>query len=266
MSISKIIYNNIYLFISTVLHILFLILIIGINFDAKDHIKNYEEEIMKMEVIEMEKKKPEIIPTINGQSKFPEILNNTQNYSGIDYSSIKNKPENEELDSIIEETTHNKKIKNKKEEKAPKNSIKSPLKSIDKKKSNKSIFDDIPKNDNNKKARIDMSNLEIDKLSSQYHSALAAQIEKNWFVHSFAGSDIKMRCELLIKVAKNGRILYTKDYYIDQKLLNNKYYKAFIDSAKKAIMKSSPLHDLPPEKDYEYWQEIIITFDSSKMN
>lgn len=101
---------------------------------------------------------------------------------------------------------------------------------------------------------IPMSISEID--------AIKSQITRNWNTASFSGAkSMGMEVIINIKLDMDGNVLNAKPVI---KTESSPYYRAFVDSALRAVKVSSPIRDLKKEK-FSSWREIEFRFDSSGM-
>ncbi len=98
--------------------------------------------------------------------------------------------------------------------------------------------------------------------------AVRQQVMQNWSLSSVSGAKDaqNMVVTLNIKVAVDGTV---QDVEIKDKMRYNtdSFYKAMADSAVRAVLKSSPLKGLPPEK-YDVkdgWREMEMNFDPREM-
>jgi outer membrane biosynthesis protein TonB len=94
------------------------------------------------------------------------------------------------------------------------------------------------------------------------------QVTKNWSTTSFSGAkDVhKMTATLIITLNQDGTV---KDVEIKNltKYHSDRIYKSIVDSARRAVYKSSPIKNLPAEKYAvkDGWREMEINFDPSQM-
>lgn len=91
--------------------------------------------------------------------------------------------------------------------------------------------------------------------------AIRRQIEANWIVPGGARDASGLVVEIRIHLAPDGTVL--KAEILDQARLNNPgdgFFRVAAESARRAVLRSSPLKGLPPEK-YGSWREIVLTFD-----
>ena len=105
-------------------------------------------------------------------------------------------------------------------------------------------------------------------LSISEKDAIRQQIMRNWSLSSVSGGrDVQeMVVTLNIKMARDGSV---SDVKIENQLRYNtdSFFRAIADSAVRAVLKSSPLKELPIEK-YDVkdgWREIQMNFDPSEM-
>lgn len=103
-------------------------------------------------------------------------------------------------------------------------------------------------------------------LSISEKDAIKQQIMRNWTVLSGAKDAGDMIVTLHIMLGRDGAV---QDVSIadNLKYSTDKFFRAMADSAIRAVRKSSPLKDLPPEK-YDVrdgWRELELRFDPSEM-
>jgi len=105
-------------------------------------------------------------------------------------------------------------------------------------------------------------------LSISEKDAIINQIMRNWNTSSFSGAKDahKMIVTLIVIFNKDGTVekitrKNTTRYHSDR------VYRSMVESAERAVRKSSPLKDLPPEKYAvkDGWREMKINFDPSQM-
>ena len=105
-------------------------------------------------------------------------------------------------------------------------------------------------------------------MSLSEKDAIRQQIMRNWSLSSASGGKDaqSMVVTLNIKLARDGTVL---DIDVQESLRYNTdgFFRAMADSAIRAVHKSSPLKNLPPEKyDTEGgWRELEINFDPRDM-
>ena len=94
-------------------------------------------------------------------------------------------------------------------------------------------------------------------LSSSVSDAIRRQVESKWNVPAGAPDAADLAVEIRILLLPDGTVLRAD--IIDQARLSEPFYQTMAESARRAVLLSSPLRDLPPEK-YEQWREITFTF------
>lgn len=103
-------------------------------------------------------------------------------------------------------------------------------------------------------------------LSLSEKDAIRQQIMSNWTVLAGAKNAEDVVVTLNIALASSGEVV---DVKIKNMLRYNSdsFYKAIVDSAVRAVYKSSPLKNLPPEKydTKDGWRELELNFDPSDM-
>jgi len=103
-------------------------------------------------------------------------------------------------------------------------------------------------------------------LSLSEKDAIRQQIMNNWTVLAGAKGLKDMIVTLKIQLAKDGSVVNVENKNLF-KYNSDQFYKAVVDSAMRAVYKSSPLKNLPAEK-YDVrdgWQELELNFDPSEM-
>ena len=104
-------------------------------------------------------------------------------------------------------------------------------------------------------------------LSISEKDEIKRQITNNWSVVSGAKDAKDMVVTLSIKIAQNGEITQIDIAKNMLRYNSDPFYKAMVESAIRAVSKSSPLKGLSPEKYMvkNGWQEIELNFDPSEM-
>jgi hypothetical protein len=92
--------------------------------------------------------------------------------------------------------------------------------------------------------------------------ALRAQLRKCWNVPVGAPDPSALVFRMRIFLNPDGSVA-SQPELIDQGGLADPYFRAAVDSAKRAVLMCSPFQ-LPPEK-YDTWNDITITFDPTRM-
>ena len=94
-------------------------------------------------------------------------------------------------------------------------------------------------------------------------SAIRSQIERAWNASAFSGGDenLSMKVTLRVGLDKDGNVLSVRPV---SQSGSGSTYRAFVDSAVRAVHDASPLKNLPADK-YHSWQEIELSFDSNGM-
>ena len=91
---------------------------------------------------------------------------------------------------------------------------------------------------------------------------LRSQLRKCWNVPVGAPDPAALVFRLRIMLNPDGSVANPPEL-VDQAGLSDPYFRAAVDSAKRAVLMCSPFQ-LPPEK-YEAWNDITITFDPTRM-
>lgn len=155
----------------------------------------------------------------------------------------------------------------KKKKKKEDDFAKSILKSLESDKKNKADdkkiekefkeLEDAIKGDTNKEfsEHAPMSISEID--------AIKSQVARNWNTTSFSGAPEakNMRVVLYIQLDMEANVMSVMP---KNGLNGSPFYRAFVESAVRAVKAASPLQNLPREK-YHMWKEIEFRFDASGM-
>jgi hypothetical protein len=91
-------------------------------------------------------------------------------------------------------------------------------------------------------------------------------LSRAWNTSAFNGSNENPHMEVMVLISldSSGNITRIKPKVSHDFAADSSSYKAFVDSAMRAIKSASPLRGLSPEK-YELWQEIEVRFDASGM-
>lgn len=89
--------------------------------------------------------------------------------------------------------------------------------------------------------------------------AIRRQIETNWSIPAGARDAEDLSVEIRIVLAPDGTVRNVSISDV-ARLAGHDYYRSAAESAKRAVLKSSPLRGLPPDK-YEAWREIVLNFD-----
>ncbi len=208
-----------------------------------NNVKKLENEKPKEET-----KKQEIIKTKEIENKsIDKIQKKVEDKKPKEVKEIKKqKEDNEFANSILKSLKEGSKVQKAEKEKK-----------IEKKDLNE-IIDDAIQGYTNTEYNSDLP------LSISEISAIKSQIERSWNASSFSGGNenFKMKVTIKISLDKNGNITSIKP--INQSNTNNAIYRAFVDSAMRAVHDASPFTNLPTEK-YNSWEELEFDFDSSGM-
>lgn len=173
--------------------------------------------------------------------------------------------------------------KNSKDKEKPKKEDKKEDKKDDKKKKDENFEKSILKSleaDSSKKTdkKLDKEFAELEKAlkgdtNKEYNSnipmsmseidAIKAQITNKWNTTSFSGSsEMGMQVVVRIELDMDGNVLSAKTTGFSAN--QSQYYRAFVESAIRAVKSASPLQYLTKDK-YHSWKEIEFRFDSSGM-
>lgn len=100
-------------------------------------------------------------------------------------------------------------------------------------------------------------------LSISEKDAIRSQIAQNWRVPSGVRDARNLQVALRIRMNRDGSVRSVDN--VDQiRYRTDGVYRAAVDSATRAVWKSSPLQRLPMDK-FPTWQDIELTFDPSEM-
>lgn len=196
------------------------------------------------------------------QKKVQVAVKDDKNLEKIPSKKVeKKKPEPKpkpKKNEVKEEKKDEPKEKKESFEKAILKSIEEETKKIEDQKIDKKFADltDALRGESNKEynENIPMSMSEID--------AIKSQITRNWNTTSFSGAN-SMGMEVVVNIVldMDGNVLSAQAL---QENDSSPYYRAFVDSAVRAVKAASPLKDLKKEK-FASWKEIEFRFDSSGM-
>ena len=94
-------------------------------------------------------------------------------------------------------------------------------------------------------------------LSMTVIDLIRQQVEKNWSLPAGAKDAGDMIVALRIRLRPDGSVIDAQ--YVETDRLNEGFYRAMAESAKRAVLKASPLQGLPTDK-YDKWRDIQFTF------
>lgn len=100
-------------------------------------------------------------------------------------------------------------------------------------------------------------------LSMSEKDAIRQQIENNWNAPVGAKDAANLKVLLHIELAQDGSVIKTEFTGDKGRYNSDSFFRAAVDSAIRAVERSSPLKNLPPEK-YNVrdgWREMEINFD-----
>lgn len=119
-----------------------------------------------------------------------------------------------------------------------------------------------PKPANTQKAISDTYNPSLPMAVSEI-DAIRSQIAKCWNVPAGAKDAHNLKVTIEVKLAQDGKVL---DAQVggDRSRYGDPIYRAAADSARRAVLKCSPLQNLPADK-YDTWRDMELTFDPSDM-
>ena len=90
--------------------------------------------------------------------------------------------------------------------------------------------------------------------------SIRRQVEAKWNVPAGARDAGELDVEISIWLRPDGTVL--KAEIVDRARMaqpGGEYYRSMAESALRAVLQASPLHDLPPDR-YEDWREITFRF------
>jgi outer membrane biosynthesis protein TonB len=102
-----------------------------------------------------------------------------------------------------------------------------------------------------------------DQLTMSEKDAIRAQIERCWSFDPGARDAQKLRVTVRFSLLPDGSVRGIPEI-VDRARMNDPYFRAFAESAVRAVQKCSPLRDLPSRK-YESWRDVELTFDPKEM-
>ncbi len=97
-------------------------------------------------------------------------------------------------------------------------------------------------------------------LSLSVIDAIARQVEANWSVPVGAREARNLQVAIRIRLQPDGSVIQAE--FVDRARLTRpgeEFYRTVAESARRAVLKASPLRGLPPEK-YRIWRDIVFTF------
>ncbi|MDI7860588.1 hypothetical protein MRS76_01345 [Rhizobiaceae bacterium n13] len=100
------------------------------------------------------------------------------------------------------------------------------------------------------------------KLSQSEMDALRGQIQNNWSVIPGMADAAEVRVQVRMKLDESGAIV--GDPEVTATGGSDAARAALAGGARRAVLKSSPFKNLPPEK-YDAWGEVIVNFDPSEL-
>lgn len=100
-------------------------------------------------------------------------------------------------------------------------------------------------------------------LSVSEQDAVRQQIAQCWSIPAGAKDAQNLQVVLSISLERDGTV---RDVKITgkERYTSDSFYRAAVDSAVRAVLKCSPLKNLPPDK-YESWKEMEMNFDPKEM-
>ena len=97
-------------------------------------------------------------------------------------------------------------------------------------------------------------------LSMTVSDSIRRQVEEKWNVPAGARDAGELDVEIYISLLPDGTV--RKAEIVDRARMaqpGGEYYRSMAESARRAVLQASPLHDLPPDR-YEEWREITFRF------
>ena len=95
--------------------------------------------------------------------------------------------------------------------------------------------------------------------------AIKWQIERCWTIPAGARDAAKLVVQIRIQLNRDGSLARAPEI-LDGYALRSRggFYRAAVDSARRAVLKCSPLRNLPVEK-FDRWRDITLSFDPREM-
>ncbi|RZI47364.1 hypothetical protein EDM53_02285 [Rickettsiales endosymbiont of Peranema trichophorum] len=203
------------------------------------------------------------------QPKFQEVEKNKQVHKISEVSELTKKVNNKKERTKLEELKQTKKMDKKQlDDLFEKMIVNSILKSSSKQEDEKRK-DKQKENKHNEKVdgetHLDSEYKSDIPLSISEQDAIRSQIQKNWNTTAFSGAVLSgMTVTLVVEIDMQGNVTSITSQDSKSSTNHNDGYRAFVESAIRAIKLSSPLQ-LPPEKLLKLSSGFAFTFDSSGM-
>lgn len=89
--------------------------------------------------------------------------------------------------------------------------------------------------------------------------AVRAQVEKNWNIDAGAKDAADLVVEVRIQLLKDGTV-HAATIVDSLRYGTDGYWRSMADSARRAVLLSSPLQGLPPDK-YDQWKDVKMRFN-----
>ena len=90
------------------------------------------------------------------------------------------------------------------------------------------------------------------------------QIQQCWSVPLEVRHAEDLQVQIRIFLNPDGSLAKAPQIVNSLRMQHDEFWRSAAESARRAVLKCSPLKNLPPEK-YEHWREITLTFDPKEM-
>ncbi len=179
-------------------------------------------------------------------------------------------PEKQEKEKVNLKKEKAEKIPEKKPEKKKEkksNDFESVLKTVEKiNKSNKDPLAEIEKSLEEFKPKTNQASTfdPTKPLSVSERDAVMQQIARCWIVPAGARDAQSMLVRIKVLLKEDGTVVSANIMDKGKYETSDGFYRAAVDSAVRAVLKCSPIKNLPREK-YSSWKEMELTFDPKEM-
>lgn len=120
-----------------------------------------------------------------------------------------------------------------------------------------------PQADDANKSKSEHYNPELPMSLSEI-DAIRNQVAKCWNVPAGAKDAQNLVVVLRLQLASDGSVLKVELARDQSRYESDSFFRAAVDSARRAVEECSPLKNLPPEK-YATWRDMEMTFDPKEM-
>lgn len=269
---------------SVTLHALLLIvMVVGLP-SLFDRPPEHEPMFMTVEVLPItdrtniqnkaEKKVEKELPKEKTQKEAPKPAKQEKS-EPAEVAKKETKPQEQPKESLKKEVKKEEKKKEEKKEEVakaeekPKKDKAKPQEELD------ALLKDLSKADNNKQADEEVKETAVDEegktskdedydptveIGMTVRDAIRQQINKNWSVPAGAEGVENMTVVIEFTLDPSANLLKMDVKANASRMDSDPVYRAFVESAMRAIQKSSPLQGLPADK-YAGWKKMKITFD-----